>query len=534
MSIKVSYCLIQAYCGDQFHKYVYEDKKGNLILGTKNNRNGKRIHFDDLITILEKDSQTLDVAQKKQLVSVVKKMSERKFLNAFGGNCINRIVGVFRKFVSCFQNFYNGFGFQTSCNRADTLVKVLEKALSAESKKSDSKNDESIKTESKPKTERPIRSLNPSPDHAFAGRSCARRKYNDLEPLFLGNRYPESAESFYDAYAKEYSSLNKNNVFMLSAAFTYLGAHLYYKPIPVGSEALYNAKALWAGSWRAVINQLENMREFLFSRHHIQPMEDNPEIGMHHIQNLSGLKAGARLTPADSAELFFRYVQASCFSEDDQKKIFELFEPKGFLFLNKTEDSPNKISYEDWLKKNIAHHVSHIVSKEREDKPVFRLSHLAEHFWNISISDLIDISKNGSKDSVLTAHWVKFNDLFGKTYIYENEKVTAWIAYLALVKLFPEEDCQNTQNIDAAKFPKLDDEKNPIPLMIDDSYAARNLYAYHVKDKKVKDVFIGETNVGILSVSQNPWTACGWMNAAQITIDEGQLMVLGLMSNNTM
>lgn len=520
MSIKLSDCVIQAYSENKMHQYVCVESSGKFVLGVKNNKNGKRIYFDDLITKLETESKSLDATQRKQLAVAVKKMSERKFRNAYGGDCIDRIVGVFCEFVSCFQNLFSGFGFQTSCDRADTLAKELEKALSADSKSNSKADGKSVVKEKN------IRSLNPAPDHVFIKRNY--EQVNDKLARFMAPI--EIGPELYDGYAKEYYGLHKEHVSMTSGSFTYIGAGCRTNAIRQGTEALFDAKALWAGSWRAIVNQLDNLRHELYLDHSVKPENGSKdEISMIDIQNLTGLKAGARLSPAESAELFFRYVKMA-YSETDQKKIFELVEPRGYLFLDNAEGSHHKISYDDWMKKVIANHVSLLALKDTDKQP-FRLIELAKHFWKKDSPELTNmdgIAKGAQEGSELTAHLVKFNDLYGKTYTQENERLTAWIAYLALVKLFPEPACQGTENIDPAKFPKLD-KQNPIPLMIDDSYSARNLYGYHVKDKKVQDVFIGETNVGILSVSSNPWTACGWMDVSQIHIDEGQLMVLGIM-----
>jgi hypothetical protein len=526
MSHQISNSIVQAYAGSNSHQYVCEDQKGNLVLSSKKSTAGNtRLQFNEILTKVENESSSITENQRKLVAASLKTMADRKFTNAYTGkSCVQKVIGAVCEFFSKLRNLFFGYGFQTHCGRAKQLAKRLENwpagAVGSSSV--------SLQVKTKEGKNKVAQSDSEADVAAFADHPFVNRTYTAVSES--QQKYPIgiqlSAEEIQGPYASIYQGkLDEDAISAIGGRFTYFDARMKDIPIPAGKEAYFNDNG-WGCAWRSTLNQINQLTAVLESTHHILPKDDyRREIGMHDIQALTGWKTHTWLEPHVAVELFLRFVEVA-YEETDQKRVLELFEPKGFLFLS--NEGAKKLSYKDWIKAAVQREVAREKNKV-EDAANFRMSKLVTYFWNKSGQDITNVLLNNSDDSVLTAHLITFNDLFSDYAAKPVERIAAWFAYLALVKLYPENDCQPTTSLDVSKFPQLNEETHPIPLMIDDAITARNIYGFHVQSNQVQDLFIGEPHVGFGAYPKNLWVACGWKNAQSIFTKQNQIMMVGIL-----
>lgn len=528
MSNKIISCVLEAYADPTSHQYVCQESNGKLVVCSKATMGSRRrLPLNELISRLEGIWRQTPHAEQQGLSDALKLMADRKFDKAYKGKCICKIFTALRLFFSKLQNALCGFGFQTSVMRARTLASKVEESA-AVSEPAPLVRQPSAGRASRPSVGAPVASPMPMPTSStpYTLRPYRKDPADRRSPLVPVRILSGDVTG---EYLKAYNSrASATDCSAVSGPFTYYNAHLTSDAIPSDQDG-YFADDEWGHGWRGVLNQCNKLREHLAARHGIQPEGNyDREWGMHDIHELTQLDIFGKLESVDAAELFYRFVDKA-YSSDDREEILKLFAPRGFLYLSSSK------TYNDWLPDAIFRQVQHANCVSTSEP--YRLIKMASLLWNKSEAAINMMGS--STDRELSAKWAEFNRDFASSFPLAKDKLTAWIAFLALTKLYPKAQSKSNRNILASEFPKLNEATHPIPFIVDDSDKTRNIYGYRVTGTEVTDLFAGDVQVGFGTTAENPWLAAGWIPTTDVTdrrrrsgLSMGFLAMVGILPTN--
>lgn len=459
----------------------------------------ERIRFNKIIDLAREHLSTATEAELTVLENGIRCMADRKIEKTHfdQGFC-----GIIRAFFARLHNLFSGYGFTTSVDRANYLIDEI-KAYQAGA----------------PLDQRPFK-------HAGTG---DKARIDWSEGTLKGWCVRQYEKSYHVKLDPQ-----RIHVVGKQTPFTYYNE----RPENVAKEreeivSKFSSDAGWGCAWRGALNVIEKGRQWLAEKGIATDpaKQEDRFIDMGDVAELSQFPAGEWMEPIDGAELFYKFVQ-NRYSEEDQKKIYALLQPKGHLY-----SAGDRLTT---LREILTRQISH--GGKTKDHEVMPLDTLRAVYWEDALEDSLKqvmelaADPNAPLDSISGKHANSIKDAVA---ILRNTKLDLGTYTLekyckvamALVKFYPPETFHANEGVTAAQCPALDEIQQPFPWMIDDKYTARNIYAYCTNDKDVvTHVFLGETHVGYMHLGphDNPWLDCSWKPIDRIFKATNQLMLFEL------
>ncbi|MBY0353266.1 hypothetical protein K2W90_02770 [Candidatus Babeliales bacterium] len=251
------------------------------------------------------------------------------------------------------------------------------------------------------------------------------------------------------------NQLDPNNCQTVGGPFTYYNARpleddVFLKICKAGD---FHEDMGWGCAWRASLNVLNKVREWLEKKHGIVAIKIKTDAirkrqtNMCDINKWGNYPYGKWIEPSDNAELFLSFIE-KWYKPEDQTKIKGLLNFRGRLYLT---DPTQKDAY-----------VSSLVGKQEARSTLPKL----KEYLGLA-------PENGVKETL--------NAFYSAVY--------------------------PAQNVPVAEFPAFNEETNPFPLNVDDGTLARNIYGSHQQAGVISHLFIGEVHVW---PGQTPWQRSGW------------------------
>lgn len=263
--------------------------------------------------------------------------------------------------------------------------------------------------------------------------------------------------TYLNAYNKNNPTdqLDSANCQVVGGPFTYYNAHpqedeAFKKEYP---EPIFHEDIGWGCAWRASLNVLNKVQEWLEKKHAIKATKQR-QVHMYDIKKWTNYPHKTWIEPSDNAELLLLFFE-KWYKPEDQATIKTLLNFRGRLYLT---DKKQKDTF-----------ISSLVSRQEARSYLPKL----KAYLNVEPG-------SAPKDSVA-------------------ETLSAFYSVIA-----------KRQPVLATKFPAFNEDTHPFPLNVDDGTLARNIYGFHQQAGNISHLFIGETHVGYGGRSESPWLASGW------------------------
>jgi hypothetical protein len=244
-----------------------------------------------------------------------------------------------------------------------------------------------------------------------------------------------------------------------------------------GTKDVHNDRS-WGCAWRASLNVLNSVKEWLAEKHNIIAGDDYKDryLNMYDIQKWGGdINYHNWIEPHDNAELYLVFLE-KCYSLEDQIEINKLLGFRCMLFLRtSTKDS----------------FLNDIVRRSKDDS---MHSERLEQLFSLR----------------------KFYNLYADNISYLNTPEDGGFAKDEMMKAVLEKvysEVYQVKSLSVENFRTFDSEKAPFPINFDDKTYANNIFGIHTDGEKIKHFFKGDTHV---YGSDSPWGLSGWKTEHEI------------------
>lgn len=431
------------------HGYVCENSYGQFRVVDKDCiRNHRRLHLPEIVSRLEEVrhqvfSNKVGPALRQMAASVSIKTHAHSA-------CVGQLIAAVCAFFEQIKNWFLGNGFRTTVERALQLAEDYDASVA-------------LSVDQRAFTRDP------------------QDPNSDPIPIQL------RANDFLNNFGNQFDPKECNVI--TNGSFTYKKAKLAEGQIPVGKEELYDDDAP-GNNWRAILNQINNFKQFCASKMWFPKPEYDREIGMHDIEEWTTCKTEP-LDSLDALVLMYQFIRKA-YRPRDREAIYSTFLLQGYLFFD--------ADYSILMKEFAIKHA------KRSDQ--HELLEAAHAIWDIADEDNIFDPNINEHVKIIRK---EFEDEI-RPHIDDTIWEGAWLAYLIAFHLC----CRGHKLDDFCKSTyalRSFDCDTPI-LAFGDSQLATNIYGIRQDHNEgVTDFFTANSE----SFFNSPWNSCGWQNAQKFT-----------------